>query len=146
MGKLTAGRKLKIRAAVGNRCEIPRCKSKAYEVHHIKPSTEKGEDVASNLIVLCANHHDDADKGRITRTKLRNIVKNRNEEVKREVRNILRGGVKTGPKYVIVNDSLRLGKIKVREEDTKIMIGLVGQKIRVIKPERRRGLRWERAK
>ena len=65
MGQLTSARKLKIKAAVGNRCEIPRCKSKAYDVHHIKPVKEGGKDVASNLIVLCANHHDDADNSRI---------------------------------------------------------------------------------
>lgn len=98
MGNLTSARKLKIKEAAGNRCEIPKCKSKAYDVHHIKPSSEGGSDVASNLIVLCANHHDDADKGRITRTGLRNIAKNRKDEVKREIRNILKGGVKTGPK------------------------------------------------
>ena len=97
MGQLTQAKDLKIKAAVENKCEIPRCKSKAYETHHIKPRREGGEDVASNLIVLCANHHDDADKGRIIRTDLSDIVKNRKEEVKREIRNILRRGVKTGP-------------------------------------------------
>jgi 5-methylcytosine-specific restriction endonuclease McrA len=118
MGQLTSTKELKIKEAVGMRCEMPGCKDRAREVHHIKPRSERGEDVPSNLIVLCANHHDDADKGRITRTELSNLVKNRNDEVKREIRNILRRGVKPN-KYVIIDDPL-LGRIKVLIEDTTI--------------------------
>jgi len=76
-------------------------KSKAYEVHHIKPVSEGGTNVGSNLVVLCANHHKDAHNGTITRTELREVVKNRSEKKKREIRNILR-----------VRDRKKVGKEK----------------------------------
>jgi len=37
--------------AVGNKCEIRGCKSKAYRIHHIKPVSEGGTNVGSNLVV-----------------------------------------------------------------------------------------------
>jgi len=93
---LTPAKKRRIMEAVGNKCEIRGCKSKAYEVHHIKPVSEGGTNVGSNLVVLCANHHKDAHNGTITRTELREVVKNRSEKKKREIRNILRDRKKVG--------------------------------------------------
>ena len=93
---LTPAKKRRIMEAVGNKCEIRGCKSKAYEVHHIKPVSEGGTNVGSNLVVLCANHHADAHNGKITRAELREVVKNRSEKKKREIRNILRDRKKVG--------------------------------------------------
>ena len=87
---LTPAKKRRIMEAVGNKCEIRGCKSKAYRIHHIKPVSEGGTNVGSNLVVLCANHHTDAHNGKITRAELREVVKNRSEKKKREIRNILR--------------------------------------------------------
>ena len=93
---LTPAKKRRIMEAVGNKCEIRGCKSKAYRIHHIKPVSEGGTNVGSNLVVLCANHHTDAHNGTITRTELREVVKNRSEKKKREIRNILRDRKKVG--------------------------------------------------
>ena len=144
MGQLTPARELRIKTAVGNACEFPRCKNGAYEVHHIKPRSEKGQDVASNLIVLCANHHDDADKGRITRGELTDIVKKRKDNVKREIRNILRAKVGKEKKYVII-DNIYVGKIKVLIEDTE-MTNRSGKKVPVIKQEAFLAGRYEKVK
>jgi len=93
---LTPAKKRRIMEAVGNKCEIRGCKSKAYRIHHIKPVSEGGTNVGSNLVVLCANHHADAHNGKITRAELREVVKNRSEKKKREIRNILRDRKKVG--------------------------------------------------
>lgn len=98
MGHLTDARARKIMVAAGNKCEIRRCKFPAQEVHHIKPRSEGGQDVASNLIVLCGSHHNEAHHGSITRTKLRELVKKRNKAAKREIGYILRGGAKAASK------------------------------------------------
>jgi len=93
---LTPAKRRRIMEVVGNKCEIRGCKSKAYEVHHIKPVSEGGTNVGSNLVVLCANHHRDAHNGTITRAKLKEVVKNRSEKKKREINNILRNRKKVG--------------------------------------------------
>jgi len=93
---LTPAKKRRIMEAVGHKCEIRGCKSKAYEVHHIKAVSKKGTNVGSNLIVLCANHHRDADNGAITQTELKNVVKNRSKKVKQEINTILRNRKKVG--------------------------------------------------
>ena len=47
----------------GNRCEDPTCrKTGNLEIHHIKPRQEDGSNSAWNLLVLCPNHHDLANK------------------------------------------------------------------------------------
>jgi 5-methylcytosine-specific restriction endonuclease McrA len=51
---LTPAKKRRVMEAVGHKCELHGCKSKAYEVHHIKSISKKGTNVGSNLIVLCA--------------------------------------------------------------------------------------------
>ncbi|MFP3879331.1 MAG: HNH endonuclease [Dehalococcoidia bacterium] len=48
----------------GNRCEDPTCgKTGNLEIHHIKPRHEGGTNTVWNLLVLCPNHHDSANKG-----------------------------------------------------------------------------------
>jgi len=112
MGKLTPARELKIKDAVGNKCEMPRCKNRAYEIHHIKPRSENGQDIASNLIVLCANHHKDAHSGRINRTELSNIVTKRNKKLKREIGNILvvKGGQSKGTEKTKEDEAIKILK------------------------------------
>jgi len=47
----------------GNRCEDPTCrKTGNLEIHHIKPRHEGGTNSVWNLLVLCPNHHDLANK------------------------------------------------------------------------------------
>ncbi len=51
------------------------------EVHHIKPRSEGGPDKSSNLIALCPDCHSKADRGAISRTKLRAKVRRQTESV-----------------------------------------------------------------
>jgi len=49
---------------MGNMCENPTCgRAGDLEVHHIKPWREDGKNKVWNLLVLCPNHHAEADKG-----------------------------------------------------------------------------------
>ena len=100
-GALTPAKKRRITEAVGNKCEIRGCQSDAYDVHHIKPVSKGGTNVGSNLIMLCANHHRDAHNGKITRAKLRNVVKNRSKRVKQEINTILRDRKKVGSEKTV---------------------------------------------
>ena len=93
---LTPAKKRRMMEAVGHKCEMRGCKSKAYDVHHIKPVSKKGTNVGSNLIVLCANHHRDAHNGAITQTRLKNVVKSRSKKVTQEINAILRDRKKVG--------------------------------------------------
>ena len=86
----------KIKDAVGNKCEIPGCKDEGQEVHHIRQVKNGGTNVRSNLIVLCGTHHNKADSGAITQTKLKEIVKNRTEKRKKAINKILRNRTKVG--------------------------------------------------
>ena len=87
---LTNAKKAKIKQAVGGKCEMPGCRAKAYEIHHIVPVSKDGRNIGSNLIALCANHHRDAHDGKITQTRLKEIVKKRSKKVKQEITNILK--------------------------------------------------------
>ncbi|MEF8894296.1 HNH endonuclease [Halodesulfurarchaeum sp.] len=53
------------------RCERCGDRSDHLEVHHIEPRSEGGSNKPSNLIVLCPNHHRQADKGGFSKTKLK---------------------------------------------------------------------------
>lgn len=46
----------------------------SHETHHIKPRSEGGPNEPENLIVLCPNCHDKADRGMISRSKLKRVV------------------------------------------------------------------------
>lgn len=53
-------------------CMYPECPQwRVLRLHHIHPSWADGSNTADNGIVLCANHHDDADHGVVTPTELR---------------------------------------------------------------------------
>lgn len=47
----------------------------AEEIHHITPVSEGGTEEASNLILLCPNHHKQADLGILDRDYLRQQTK-----------------------------------------------------------------------
>lgn len=49
--------------------------ARGNEIHHITPIAEGGEDEAGNLILLCPNHHKQADLGLISRETLREYTK-----------------------------------------------------------------------
>ena len=57
------------------RCEWCGERSDHLEVHHIEPRSEGGSNKPSNLIVLCPNHHRQADAGGISKTKLKAKVR-----------------------------------------------------------------------
>lgn len=57
------------------RCEWCGERSDHLEVHHIEPRSEGGSNDPSNLIVLCPNHHRQADAGGISKTKLKAKVR-----------------------------------------------------------------------
>lgn len=56
-------------------CEWCNIRVDQPEVHHIKPRREGGPNDPSNIIVLCAGCHAKADRGAISRTKLRARVR-----------------------------------------------------------------------
>lgn len=45
------------------------------EIHHIKPIAEGGGETADNIILLCPNHHKQADLGILSREELRKHTK-----------------------------------------------------------------------
>jgi predicted restriction endonuclease len=56
------------------------------EIHHIVPAREGGKETFDNLILLCPNHHKQADLGYISREELRRhtISEERAKELERE--------------------------------------------------------------
>ena len=70
--RLSAGEIARIIHKVGNRCCYPNCdETDALDVHHIIPIEKGGTNKESNLIVLCPNHHRKADRGLISRERLK---------------------------------------------------------------------------
>jgi len=55
------------------------------EMHHITPVSEGGGDGRENLILLCPNHHKEADYGIITRDELSSLVISQDEIEKHEL-------------------------------------------------------------
>jgi predicted restriction endonuclease len=52
------------------------------EIHHIIPVSEGGKDVFQNCILLCPNHHKEADLGIITRSDLLTyVIKNKEDAI-----------------------------------------------------------------
>lgn len=73
---LTTYQKTKLKKAVGLECEVPKCDiSRSLHIHHIKPRSEGGSNDLKNLIVLCRNHHADADAGSYSRSMLRQLTR-----------------------------------------------------------------------
>ncbi|WP_083252731.1 HNH endonuclease [Haladaptatus sp. W1] len=57
------------------RCEWCDERVDSPDIHHIKPRAEGGQNHSENLIVLCPNCHRKADRGAISRSKLKYQVK-----------------------------------------------------------------------
>lgn len=55
----------------GHRCAIPTCRYPKVDLHHIVPWEQCGTHDYDNLIALCPNCHDRADRGEIDRKSLR---------------------------------------------------------------------------
>ena len=55
----------------GHRCAIHTCQHAATEIHHIEPWSKTKTHDFSNLIALCPNCHDRADRGDIDKKSLR---------------------------------------------------------------------------
>jgi len=55
----------------GDKCQYPKCTAKEglFEIHHI--DGDRTHNVPGNLIVLCPNHHEVADRGEISARRLR---------------------------------------------------------------------------
>jgi HNH endonuclease len=85
---LTQSQIMKIKLAAG-KCEIPSCPKGPYQVHHI--NGDRSDDSYSNLIVLCSNHHTEAEGKHVmgstdrvadtSKTRLRRIVRDRRQYV-----------------------------------------------------------------
>jgi hypothetical protein len=61
----------KVLVEAGHRCAIPTCRYIEVEVHHIIPWAECNDHKYENLIALCPNCHQRADRGAIDRKSLR---------------------------------------------------------------------------
>ena len=67
---IPAGVKRRVLVEAGHRCAIPTCRYIKTQIHHIIPWAKCQEHKYSNLIALCANCHDRADRGEIDRKSL----------------------------------------------------------------------------
>lgn len=63
--------KRKVLVEAGHRCAIPTCRYIETEIHHIIPWETCKEHKYANLIALCPNCHNRADKGEIDRKSLK---------------------------------------------------------------------------
>ncbi|KAF1074808.1 hypothetical protein MKMG_01881 [Methanogenium sp. MK-MG] len=93
---LTPAKKVKIKTALGNKCE--KCRKKFpvrnLKVHHIeeaaKASGTKDLNTPGNLLVLCSICHDDVHDKPIPKSTQKGWIKKRSESAKKEIRSILR--------------------------------------------------------
>jgi hypothetical protein len=67
---IPAGIKRKVLVEAGHRCAIPTCRYIEVEIHHIVPWNQVQRHEYENLIALCANCHNRADRGEIDRRSL----------------------------------------------------------------------------
>ena len=72
-------------------CEYTKCEHNAQQVHHITPREEKGKHTYQNMIGLCGYHHIEAGKNHIPRKFLRSLINERNDSVKKCVKNAIKG-------------------------------------------------------
>jgi len=63
--------KRRVLVEAGHRCAIPTCRYIQVDVHHIVPWEQCNEHSYENLIALCPNCHNRADRGEIDRKSLR---------------------------------------------------------------------------
>ena len=69
----------------GKVCEIKGCNyDKIVEAHHIIPRREGGRNIKNNAVLLCPNHHAEADRDMISKSELFKIIKNRKERFRRK--------------------------------------------------------------
>jgi len=113
---LTPAMKYKIKEALGNKCEMPNCTSKCYEVHHIKPVSCNGGNSKGNLIGLCANCHRDAHDGVIPQSKLKAVVRRRSANQKKQLDVILRNRRKVGNEKSSSDDNIFLGPVGTKSK------------------------------
>lgn len=68
---IPADLKRRVLVEAGHRCAIPTCRHIKVEIHHIIPWAERKEHKYENLIALCPNCHNLADRKKIDRKSLR---------------------------------------------------------------------------
>ncbi len=68
---IPAAVKAHVARGAGNECQYPGCGANEglFEIHHI--DGDRTHNVPSNLVVLCPNHHEEADRGEISVWRLR---------------------------------------------------------------------------
>lgn len=69
----------------GQECEWCEERTDSPEVHHIEPRSEGGPNEYDNLVALCPKCHRKADKGGISKTKLRAKVSRQNDQWSKDV-------------------------------------------------------------
>ena len=97
---LTSAKQRKIKEAVGSKCEL--CGKKYplrnLKIHHIvevhTASGSKDLNSPGNLLVLCSICHDDVHHKPVPKTKQKEIVRKRPENIKKEISAILRDRTK----------------------------------------------------
>ena len=65
--KVPADLRRRVLVEAGHRCAIPTCRHIEVEIHHIVPWAQCHEHKYDNLIALCPNCHNRADRGEIDR-------------------------------------------------------------------------------
>lgn len=105
---LTSAKKRKIMESANNKCEMRGCKNNAYEVHHIVHVSNGGGNLGSNLIVLCGNCHRDVHDGKVSQSKLKDIVGKRSKKQKSYITKIMQNVKKPKEKgfFGKINDML----------------------------------------
>lgn len=101
----------KLLVECGHKCSVPLCnESFSLSFHHINGDPSDNE--MSNIIVLCRNHHEMADRGRIDRKECLSY-KERLKQIKPEEtlkEKVEREGIDVTPKNPLVSSILWLGR------------------------------------
>ncbi|MDD2472720.1 MAG: HNH endonuclease signature motif containing protein [Methanoculleus sp.] len=133
---LTSAKQRKIKEAVGSKCEL--CGKKYplrnLKIHHIEEvhKAPKSNDLNTpgNLLVLCSICHDDVHHKPVPKTKQKEVIRKRSENVKKEISAILRDRAKvngtssaSGIPDVLKIPNITPAKIKPLTFDVPDMLG-----------------------
>jgi hypothetical protein len=108
----------KVLVEAGHRCAIPTCRFPTVEIAHIVPYSQVKKHEYENLIALCPNCHDRADKEEIDRKSLRiykRILQRLTDRYERFELNVL-NELRIGRRVVIAGNMVLLIKNLIDDE------------------------------